>query len=181
MKTFALFTLLLSLISNIYSYQFNYGNRLVFPEVDIKYTVYTSETGYPEVDVVKGPNHYENNNEFVDVVGTSENYMKKYLPELEYRLTSITEFHGEVYVNMAQQYKGVDIEGTYLRLVINPMNGIIKEVTVHAIKTAYSGSDFENRNDEVTEAKFILEQFNKNQFDGVLDMSGISIDEKKIR
>jgi len=174
MKTFALFTLFLSLISNIYSYQLSKNNTLTFPELEISYTPYNYNTGYPQVEVVYGPNHFENDERYIDVLGTANNYMKNYLPDIEYRVTSvINRFDNDVYVDMVQQYKNVDIYSTHIRLVINRVDGRFTQVTTHIIKNNFSGVDYENRGEEKEEAKKILKEFNKKQFNGSLDLSKI--------
>jgi len=118
MKTGFLFLLLLNLIGTIFSEVIDYEyNEDVHPLYYLpnKYEYYDKKKGFPEVEVVKGPNHFEGNENYIDVVGTADNYMKKYLPNVEYReletrhLSSIDR----VFIDNVQQYKGVDVYDTH--------------------------------------------------------------------
>jgi len=174
MKNTALLLFLLSLISTIYSYQIDNSNRISFPEIESTNKYFDEETGFPDVEVVNGPIHYENNDEYIDVFGTIDNYIKSYLQSIEYRVTDhFHRFGNSVFVDMIQQYNGVDIDGTYLRFVLDCVNGNFEKVTANILKPDFSGDDFVSN-----DIKTMFDYLNENQFNGVLGLSKIKIDEE---
>jgi len=170
MKTTLLYLLLLTFVSCIYSYKISKSDTISFPEIESSNKYFDEETGFPDVEVVNGPIHYENNDEYIDVFGTIDNYIKSYLQNIEYRITDhFHRFGNSVFVDMIQQYNGVDIDGTYLRFVLDCVNGKFEKVTANILKPNFSGDAFENENVSV-----VLENFNKNYFASVLNLSSIS-------
>ena len=174
MKSAYIFALL-GLISNAFSYKLQDADHIKFPELINYYKTYDNENGFPRVEVVKGPNHYEDNEQYIDVYGTIDNYIKTNLPGVEYRVTDdIHRFGSTVFIDMIQQYKGVDIEGTYFRFGLDAESGNFDKIQADIISD-FSGADFENRDELTKDARIVLNKFTESQFEGVFDLSKVYI------
>ena len=175
MKTGTLFLLFLNLIGNIFSevIDYNYNEEIhSLYSLENSYEYYDERKGFPEVEVVNGPNHYNNNDTNIDVFGTADNYMKKYLPNVEYRMIQYNDysFSDHVYIDYVQQYKGVDVYDTQIKLEVSASTGNIHYV-IDIVFTDFKADDFVKRSeDEAEEAAIILEYLNKDLFNGELDL-----------
>ncbi|OUM65784.1 carbohydrate-binding module family 1 protein [Piromyces sp. E2] len=168
MKTISFLVVLVGLISNIYSYVID---NKYYPQYDDSETINYQEIGYPEVEVVTGPKHFANKEKYIDVLGTVDNYMKKYYPTIEYKVTETMDKIDFARVRMVQLYNGVEIKNSIINVDVDPIKGNILETTVR-VYPEYEADEFEDRGEYIDEVKYMFEYINKLFYDGKLDLSG---------
>jgi len=168
MKILSLFLVLIVLIGNVLSYKIKNDYYPVSYEYDSKNYFFTES---PEIEVVTGPKHYDNNEEYVDVYGTLMNFMGSYYPTIEYEITKVVDISNTVTINMIQLYKGVPIETTSLSVDMELTTGKILSVITN-IDPDFTAADFKDRGEFLDGVNDMLEYVNKLFYDGKLNLSG---------
>ncbi|OUM59538.1 hypothetical protein PIROE2DRAFT_63711 [Piromyces sp. E2] len=168
MKYFAFLLVLVGLLSNVYSYIID--NKYYPNQYEIERTDY-KKIGFPENEVVSGPNHYRNQEENVDVYGTVDQFMKKYYPSVEYKYTDATDKGDFVILQMVQLYHGIEIRNSSMAVYIDYKTGDILETNMTLVPN-FVADDFEDRGNEIDEVKYMFEYINQYFYEGKLDLSG---------